>query len=231
MLPRPKCHKKIRYWEIQLTSLRSKPYISDNISFATPPQKQPLPQIPTVSPGHFLPELCSVILPSLEKPVSPPVSGSWKLGSSPFSSSLQTFSAFSICTYSMNFFRFACSHDTPGKHTIHSVNTPIWRKKAPEEYTHSGDPRQPSRIMGQHPPEVMAHEGMPQIYREHGPSIPLLKTGTAGSPHGSHQGLPATTLCPHCRSPAKALSVCTCREGRHTCCTRLRHRHISRHVT
>lgn len=223
MLPRAKHHKKTHYWEIQLRSLCSKPYISDNISFATPPQKQPLPQIPTVSPGHFLPQPCCVILPSLEKPGSPPVSGSWKLGSSPFSSSLQTFSAFSICTYSMNFFRFACSHDTPGKHTIHSVNTPISRTKPPEEYPRSGEPRQPARITRQHPPEARAHinsqtllEGMPQTYMGHGPSIPLLKTVTDGSPHGNCQGLPVTTLCPTASHLLRHfLFVHTVREGAH----------------
>lgn len=105
------------------------------------PPRRTTAQILTVTPCHFLPQPCSAIHPFLERPISPPVSGSWKLGSSPFSSSLQTFSVFSICTYSMNFFRFACSRNTPGKHTTHSINTLIQGKKPSEEYPHSRDPR------------------------------------------------------------------------------------------
>lgn len=38
---------------------------------------------------------------------SPPVSGSWKLGSRPLSRNLVNFSIFLCCTYSINFLRFA----------------------------------------------------------------------------------------------------------------------------
>lgn len=65
------------------------------------------------------------------------MSGSWKLGSSPFSSSLQTFSEFSICTYSMNFFRFAWIREK------RSVNIPKFREKPQGERAH---PEIPGKI-------------------------------------------------------------------------------------
>lgn len=203
-----------------------------------PLQEQPLPQIPTASPGHVFPQPCPVIIPRLKRPISPPVSGSWKLGSSPFSSSLQTFSAFSICTYSMNFFRFACSRDTPGKHTTHSVNTPMGRKKPPEEYPHSGDPRQPVRIMVQHPLEARAliHSQVPEtifstrqilssrVWHKSTWNVVLpthsSRLGIAGPSQGSH---PLPT--PQRSAKAHFLFTNTMREG--TRCTCLWHRCIT----
>lgn len=211
-----------------------------------PLQEQPIPQIPTATPGHVFPQPCPVIIPRLKRPISPPVSGSWKLGSSPFSSSLQTFSAFSICTYSMNFFRFACSRDTPGKHTTHSVNTPMGRKKPPEEYPHSGDPRQPARIMMQHPLEARAliHSQVPEtifstrqilssrVWHKSTWNVVLpthsSRLGIAGPSQGSH---PLPT--PQRSAKAHFLFTNTVRAG--TRCTCLWHRcftrHLSRHLS